>query len=178
MADPPLQTHSSIQVHEGTSYGRLEFIGDAILDFSEFIFRCCTWRCPSFDDSGDSAYFQSGPDIIPRSVDAIKGRFIAGTCCPYCVVNYGELMIFQGAMVSNSALAAVCVSSRLREHLHFESYQLAGSIEVYANELKTRQQKEYLAAEGEGRSPGQYWLGIEPPKVHACFSASPRGYSN
>lgn len=178
MADPPLQTHSSIQGHETTSYGRLEFIGDAILDFSEFIFRCCIWMCPNFDVSGDSAYFRSGPDIIPWSVDAIKGKFVARSCCPCCEINYGELMIFQGAMVSNSALAAVCVSSGLREHLLFESYQLAGSIEVYANELKTRQQKEYLAAEREGRSPGQYWLGIEPPKVPACFSPSTRGYSN
>lgn len=118
-------THSSMQGHESASYGRLEFIGDAILDFMVI-----------------QHIFNRDQTLSP-----------------------GALTLLKGAMVSNSALAAVCVSSGLRKHLLFESYQLAGSIEVYANELKARQQKEYLAAEREGRSPGQYWLGIEPPKA-------------
>ena len=69
-------------------------------------------------------------------------------------------------MVSNSALAAVCVWSGLQEHLLFESYILAGSIQAYADELKAKQVKEYELAEKEDRSPGQYWLEIEPPKVN------------
>lgn len=68
-------------------------------------------------------------------------------------------------MVSNSALAAVCVWSGLQEHLLFESPQLAASIQGYTDELKQRQQQEYSLAEQEGRSPGQYWLDIEAPKV-------------
>ncbi|KAJ3502176.1 hypothetical protein NLJ89_g9005 [Agrocybe chaxingu] len=88
-------THSSIQGYESTSYERLEFIGDAILDFT-----------------------------------------------------------------------AVCVWSGLQEYLLFESSQLAYSIQTYANELKERQEKEYALAMQEGRSPGQYWLDLEPPKVH------------
>jgi endoribonuclease Dicer len=70
-------------------------------------------------------------------------------------------------MVSNSALAAVCVWSGLQEHLLFESYILAGSIQTYADELKTRQAKEYELAEKEDRPPGQYWLEVEPPKVRS-----------
>ena len=68
-------------------------------------------------------------------------------------------------MVSNSALAAVCVWSGLHEFLLFESSQLSTSIQGYAIELKDRQEKEYVLAEQEGRSAGQYWLDIEPPKV-------------
>lgn len=68
-------------------------------------------------------------------------------------------------MVSNSALAAVCVWSGLHEFLLFESSQLSVSIQGYAIELKDRQEKEYALAEKEGRPSGQYWLDIEPPKV-------------
>ena len=75
----------------------------------------------------------------------------------------------QGAMVSNSALAAVCVWSGLHEFLLFESSQLSTSIQEYAIELKDKQEQEYLLAEQEGRSAGQYWHDIEPPKVHINF---------
>jgi endoribonuclease Dicer len=68
-------------------------------------------------------------------------------------------------MVSNSALAAVSVWSGLHEHLLFESYVLAGSIQAYADELKAKQRNEYELAKKEGRPPGQYWLEVEPPKV-------------
>jgi len=72
-------------------------------------------------------------------------------------------------MVSNSALAAVCVWSGLQEYLLFESSQLSSSIQNYANELKERQEKEYELAMEEGRSPGQYWLDMEPPKVRLVY---------
>lgn len=68
-------------------------------------------------------------------------------------------------MVSNAALGAVCVWSGLDQHLLFESLQLEGSIHEYKSDLKSRQDEEYQLAKQEGRSPGQYWLGVEPPKV-------------
>lgn len=68
-------------------------------------------------------------------------------------------------MVSNSALAAVCVWSGLHQYLLFESPYLENSIRSYASELEVRQQNEYAEAKIEGRPPGQYWLDIEPPKV-------------
>jgi endoribonuclease Dicer len=71
-------------------------------------------------------------------------------------------------MVSNSALAAVCVWSGLQEHLLFESYALANNMQLYVDELKMKQAQEYELATREGRSPGQYWLEIEPPKVISC----------
>jgi endoribonuclease Dicer len=71
----------------------------------------------------------------------------------------------QGAMVSNSALAAICVWSGLQEHLLFDSLALASNMQSYADELKARQAKEYKLAEEEGRSPGQYWVDMDPPKV-------------
>ena len=68
-------------------------------------------------------------------------------------------------MVSNSALAAVCVWSGLHEFLLYESSLFSTIIPGYAIELRDKQEKEYELAEQEGRSPGQYWLDIEPPKV-------------
>jgi endoribonuclease Dicer len=68
-------------------------------------------------------------------------------------------------MVANSTLAAVSVWSGLHEHLLFESRALANNMHAYAEELTVKQQQEYDLAEKEGRSPGQYWLEIEPPKV-------------
>jgi endoribonuclease Dicer len=68
-------------------------------------------------------------------------------------------------MVSNCALAAVCVSSGLHAHILLESHSLANGIQSYVNQIKTRRDQEYALAREEGRSPGQYWLEIEPPKV-------------
>lgn len=68
-------------------------------------------------------------------------------------------------MVSNSALAAVCVWSGLSEHLVFESNRMGGHFLEYTVKLKAKQDEEYSAAKREGRSPGQYWVDIEPPKV-------------
>jgi endoribonuclease Dicer len=68
-------------------------------------------------------------------------------------------------MVSNSALAAVCVWSGLQEHLLFESYALASNMQSYVDELQMKQAQEYELAAREERLPGQYWLEIEPPKV-------------
>ena len=68
-------------------------------------------------------------------------------------------------MVSNSALAAVCIQAGLHEHLIFESFTLANNIQFYAENLKAKQAEEYQAAVNEDRMPGQYWLEVEPPKV-------------
>lgn len=70
-------------------------------------------------------------------------------------------------MVSNSTLAAVCVSSGLQNHLLHDSYVLAGSIQTYIDELSAKKAAEYALAEKEGRPPGQYWLDLEPPKVRS-----------
>lgn len=69
-------------------------------------------------------------------------------------------------MVSNSALAAVCVRTGLHAYLLYESYTLANSIQSYAEQLETRRQEEHQKAIRDGRPPGQYWLDMEPPKVY------------
>lgn len=71
-------------------------------------------------------------------------------------------------MVSNSALAALAISSGLHEHLLYDSYILAGSIQTYKDELGAKKAAEYELAEKEGRPPGQYWSALEPPKVRFC----------
>ncbi|EPQ59279.1 hypothetical protein GLOTRDRAFT_136195 [Gloeophyllum trabeum ATCC 11539] len=118
-------THASIQGYDLTSYERLEFLGDAILDF--MVIRHLYYRETQLSPGG--------------------------------------LTLLKGAMVSNSALAAVCVWSGLHKHLLFESRDLANGIQAYEVQLKAKQEEEYRLAREEGRSPGQYWLDIEPPKA-------------
>ncbi|KAJ7937137.1 ribonuclease III [Mycena leptocephala] len=77
-------------------------------------------------------------------------------------VSYERLEF--GAMVSNSALAAVCISSGLYNHLLLAT-RLTSSVTDYMEKLKIKQTEEYELARLEKRSPGQYWQEIEPPKV-------------
>ncbi|EJD00954.1 ribonuclease III [Fomitiporia mediterranea MF3/22] len=118
-------THASIHGNEMTSYERLEFIGDAILDFL----------------------------VIRHIYDRDSS------------LSPGALTLLKGAMVSNAALAAVCVWSGLHEHLLFESSALEKSIQSYAVELEQRQLAEHEQAAREDRQPGQYWVDVEPPKA-------------
>ncbi|KAH8113318.1 ribonuclease III [Phellopilus nigrolimitatus] len=118
-------THASIHGNEMTSYERLEFIGDAILDFL----------------------------VIRHIFDRDNA------------LSPGELTLMKGAMVSNAALAAVCVWSGLHEHLLFESSALEESIQAYADALEEKQRAAHELAAKEKRLPGQYWVEIEPPKA-------------
>lgn len=68
-------------------------------------------------------------------------------------------------MVSNSALAAICVWSGLHEHLLFESLGLELNIHSYIRILIEKQETEVREAAREGRRLGQYWVDIEPPKA-------------
>ncbi|KAF4602175.1 hypothetical protein EYR40_005379 [Pleurotus pulmonarius] len=118
-------THISIHGKDTTSYERLEFIGDAILDFM----------------------------VIRYIYDR------------YQQLSPGGLTLLKGAMVSNSALAAVCVWSGLHKHILLESHNLSTTIETYVNELGALEATEREAAHSEGRPLGQYWLELEPPKA-------------
>ena len=69
-------------------------------------------------------------------------------------------------MVSNSALAAVSVRSGLYRYLRFQASHLRNSIQTYVAALQEKEAEEYSAALREGRSPGQYWHDVEPPKVN------------
>ncbi|KAG1892562.1 hypothetical protein F4604DRAFT_1875874 [Suillus subluteus] len=77
----------------------------------------------------------------------------------------GAMTLLKSAMVSNSALAAVCVRTGLHAYLLYESYALGNSIQSYAEQLETKRQEEHHKAVRDGRSPGQYWLDMEPPKI-------------
>ncbi|KAJ4466505.1 hypothetical protein J3R30DRAFT_3689707 [Lentinula aciculospora] len=118
-------THITKTSVQSTTYERLEFIGDAILDF-----------------------------MVVRHVFHRHQQ-----------MNPGALSLLKGAMVSNTTLAAVCVSSGLHHHLLFESDKLAHDIREYEYLLKRAQTEEYTLAEQEGRSTGQFWHNIDSPKV-------------
>ncbi|KAF6762700.1 hypothetical protein DFP72DRAFT_1060951 [Ephemerocybe angulata] len=118
-------THTTARTSGMTSYERLEFIGDAILDFM----------------------------VIRYIYDRDHA------------LSPGGLTLLKSAMVSNSTLAAICVSSGLRDHLLFDSQQLAQSIEEYVTVITEKADEENRAAEAERRPAGQFWLGVEPPKA-------------
>lgn len=68
-------------------------------------------------------------------------------------------------MVTNSALAAVCIETGLYKHVIYESPQLGDEIDEYARQVARARDLEYKVADNEGRPPGQYWVDIESPKV-------------
>lgn len=106
--------------------------------------------------------------LSPGALTMLKVRAFIVECPGEVNVTASALLrLLQGAMVSNSALAAVCVWSGLHEYLLFESPQLEHSIRAYCNELQICQQREYELAQEERRMPGQYWLDKEPPKVYS-----------
>ncbi|KAH9947264.1 hypothetical protein B0H21DRAFT_345297 [Amylocystis lapponica] len=118
-------THASVKGPNVCSYDRLEFLGDAILDY--LVVR---------------NIFQQHPHLSP-----------------------GGLTLLKSAMVSNHALAALCVHIGLHKHVQHVSSDLAASIRIYAEGIKARRKQEHKLAEQEKRQPCQYWLDIEPPKV-------------
>lgn len=124
---------------------------------------CRIWPWHRNINSGYSTYIWSWSTVISWCADNVEGMFIIAF--PSNLLYKRVYHANQGAMVSNSALAAVCVWSGLHHYLLFESPYLEGSIRAYANELEAKQQAEYVQATKEGRPPGQYWLDIEPPKV-------------
>lgn len=68
-------------------------------------------------------------------------------------------------MVTNFALAAICVEIGLYKYMIYESPSLGAEIDDYVNQLQRARDLEYKMADNEGRPPGQYWVDLEPPKV-------------
>ncbi|KAK7049611.1 Dicer-like protein 1 [Paramarasmius palmivorus] len=120
-------THLSKANPEIASYSRLEFLGDAILDF--MVVR---------------HVFDRNQQLTP-----------------------GALTLLKGAMVSNSALAAVCVRSGLHQYLLLGSSHLEDNIKSYIGILQQKENEEHANAIKEHRPIGQYWHGVETPKVLA-----------
>ncbi|KAG5716521.1 Dicer-like protein 1 [Termitomyces sp. T112] len=117
-------SHSSVVGHDSTFTERLEFVGDAILDFMVI-----------------QHLYEREQHLTP-----------------------GGLTLLKSAMVSNSALAAICVYSGLHEYFFHRSQPLQNSIRDYVAELEFSRLKEYQTAESEGRPPGQFWLELTAPK--------------
>ncbi|KAI6105665.1 hypothetical protein F5141DRAFT_1189462 [Pisolithus sp. B1] len=116
---------------------------------------------PSIDGNG-TEYHEQLEFIGDAILDFVVVRYIVDR---YGKLSPGAMTMLKVAMVSNSALAALCVSSGLYEHLHYDSHSLARSFEAYVKKVEARRlQETRLAAQNE-RSPGQYWLDIESPKA-------------
>ncbi|EIN10713.1 ribonuclease III [Punctularia strigosozonata HHB-11173 SS5] len=74
--------------------------------------------------------------------------------------------ILSAGMVSNDALAALCVTSGIYEHLLVDRRsELYRTTQNYRKLILQRQQAENAAARAELRSPGQFWHDVPAPKV-------------
>ena len=71
-------------------------------------------------------------------------------------------------MMSNSTLATIFVSSKLSNGVSYGPREIT-SLNSFANTIESLRNEEYKRAETEKRSPGQFWQGIEPPKVSGTF---------
>lgn len=67
-------------------------------------------------------------------------------------------------MVSNHTLAALCVHHGLHKHVQYANFSV-DNVKGYIFRLENLRKVEYERAVAEQRSPGQYWLEVEPPKV-------------
>jgi endoribonuclease Dicer len=121
-------THISMHNDKTASYERLEYLGDAILDFVVVCYL-----------------YDKYPNVAP-----------------------GGLSMLKSAMVCNSALAAISVHYGFHEHILFRDHRAANSVKSYATQLGLHKERELQMAKREDRRPGQYWVGIEPPKVKDC----------
>lgn len=68
-------------------------------------------------------------------------------------------------MVSNSALAALCVKCEIHNLIDMRAHGALNSLDVYVSALTAALREEERISAREGRLPGQYWLRIQTPKV-------------
>ncbi|PCH41180.1 ribonuclease III [Wolfiporia cocos MD-104 SS10] len=118
-------THSAMGIQGPFHTERLQFLGDAILDF--LVVRYIFDRYPSLSPGG--------------------------------------LSLLKNAMVSNSALAALCVNIGLHKHVGHDSPVVGNTIRTYSIQLDIKREEEYQLAKSEDRLPGQYWAEFDAPKI-------------
>lgn len=68
-------------------------------------------------------------------------------------------------MVSNSALAALCVKCGIHQLVDTKGHGTSHNLNAYVSAVTTALQEEQWVSSREGRPLGQYWLGLQPPKV-------------
>jgi len=68
-------------------------------------------------------------------------------------------------MVSNSALAALCVKCGIYQLVDTRAYGISKNLNAYVSAVTTALEGEHRASSREGRPPGQYWLRLQTPKV-------------
>jgi len=68
-------------------------------------------------------------------------------------------------MVSNSALAALCVKCGIHQLVDTRAYGISKSFNAYVSAVTKALEGEQRASSREGRPPGQYWLRIQTTKV-------------
>ena len=68
-------------------------------------------------------------------------------------------------MVSNSALAALCVKCGIHNLMDMRAHGVLNGLDVYVSAVTAALHEEQRTSTREGRFPGQYWLRIQTPKV-------------
>jgi hypothetical protein len=68
-------------------------------------------------------------------------------------------------MMSNATLAAICVRLGLHKYVYNVTPPVQHAIDTYANKVEHARRQQGKAVQ----SSGQYWTGLNPPKVSFRF---------
>lgn len=68
-------------------------------------------------------------------------------------------------MVSNSALAALCVKCGIHQLVDTRAHGISHNVKAYVSAVTTALHEERRASSQEGRHPAQYWLRFQSPEV-------------
>jgi len=77
----------------------------------------------------------------------------------------GGLTLLKCGMVSNSALAALCVKCGIHQFVDTRGHGASHNLNAYVSAVTAALREEQRASSREGRPRGQYWLRLQPPKA-------------
>jgi endoribonuclease Dicer len=68
-------------------------------------------------------------------------------------------------MTANTALAAICVANGLHQHIRNVPPTEMSAMTAYVARVDKAREEDQTQAMHESRRPGQYWVGLNEPKV-------------
>jgi endoribonuclease Dicer len=121
-----------------------------MLSLTSVCFQCLHFSLYSCVCTVVIRYIYDHPhELSPGEMTLLK------VCKVICINQSPVLNNFKGAMISNSALAAICVCSGIYNHLVSQA-RSTHQIDQYAQQLLIEREKQ---------PKGQFWSSVEAPKV-------------
>ncbi|KAK2466145.1 hypothetical protein APHAL10511_001787 [Amanita phalloides] len=80
-------------------------------------------------------------------------------------LSSGGLSLLKAAMMSNSTLGTIAISSKLSEYILCAPREMMVSINTFYSKISARQKEENQRTTVDEITAGQYWQGMEPPQI-------------